>query len=656
MTKTDDTGYDEFQRQLSAEGVAFEDVDLRPTTPQPGDALPDRKTVKALRETITREFQRSEADRREHMKRVDDAWRTYDMQKYSPEEMLLPEQESIRVPLTLSRVDQAHGSLYGALAVRPFAKAEVGEGQDGTVAIHAEAALGEELDRCEFENALDVALRGSLVGTAGFLKAVMVEDEEEAGEYRLDVDAVDIRELYLSPHEVRNLEQCTMIAHRYTTETWGWVWDNVLDGVFDRKAAERVGGSRGTDGTDAGATEREALGLTASTGIGGDDSRQVDMLEVYIRFRPAPDARRKWWRVFMEYGSKEILRAEPWTDGQPFTAIRHARGQTTMYARSFANILKDLQWASDQLFSASIEADRMGVAPTWKVNVLSPAMEWLENRQDERGVTVRPLPGDVIPTRGGENELVPMYMQPTPPQIDSRMNRLEQLANIATIPVVPMQTYRSATEHRYAQANVSGKEQQMLKVMRADLSRFLEYIKRLHWKYRAVPLTEDTRQVIHGTQAYTTTAQQWGMLKLTPRGMTTAADQMLTMQASQEALGLVMQILPQKPMMEQAGIWGYVWEALRARLDALGIEDWEKYIGPSPTTDPNLEELDPIVAQRKAQASMMLMAAQQNAANMMQQQGGMQPGGLPGPQGEAVRGDGAPTVPPGGAPMPEGLN
>lgn len=658
MTLPERDGYDEFTAHLRAEGVRFEDFELTDPEPVEGAALPDKKTVDRLREALTRELRASEAARSPHMEQVADAWAAHDMTPYAADQLLMPEMEGVRTPLTRSRVDQAHGSLYGALAIRPFFKSDVPEGQDNTVGLWAEAALDEELERAEFENALDVALRGSLVGTAGFLKATVVSDEDEPNRYRLDVEAVDIRDIYLSPHEVRNLEQCNLIAHRYNTETWGWAHDNALNGVFDRKAVDAIRSSSAVpDWTDGGGTERAALGLDTGRGGETDESRQLDLLEAWIRFRPTEDSPREWWRVFAEYGTKTILRAERWHDEQPFTALRHQRGQTTMYAPSFANVLRDMQWASDMLMSASIEADRMGISPTWKVQITSVAYEYLKKRQTERGGAVRPLPGDVIPTRGGENELVPMYHQPTPPQIDARMNRIEQLANVATIPVVPMQTYRSATEHRYAQANVSGKEQQMLKTLRGDLSKFGEQVKRLYWRYLSKPESDSTGWVFNGSRSYLVTRQQWGTLRLTPRGMTTAADQMLTLQASQEALMLVTQILPQKPVMEQAGIWANVWEALRARLDALGIQDWEKYIGPNPVQDPNIRELDPVVEQRKQQAAMMLMQANLGmggGGNMMG--GGMGGPSVPGAQGDQLRGDGAPTVLPGGNPGIGGLN
>lgn len=645
---------------LRAEGVQVDDPPM-----QSDPNLPDKNTLTGLLFAIQAELQSSETDRREHMEGVKAGWDIYNLRAYEPEEMLLSDSQPITLPTTRARVDYAHGSLYGALAVTPFFQADVGDGQDGTVGIHAQAAIGEELDRCEFENALDVVLRGSLVGTIGFFKPTVVDGEDGP---RLDVDAIDIRDLYLSPHNVRDLQQCTMIAHAYT-ETLGWCRDQAVNGVFSMDAVRQVNAHHSGDRLDGGGSERPLQGLSDSDSTLSDESRKVQIHEVYIKYRPRvkPDQpiaqnARTWeasrmWRVFLNKDSNTILAAQEWDDGFPFLPLRHQRGQTTIYAPSFPNIMRDIQWANDMLMSASIEADRMGVAPIWEVEVNSLAMEWLKKRrEDAGGAAVRPVPGDVIPRRGAGEQMKAIYQQPTPPQIDARMNRLEQLANLATIAILPAQTYRSATEHRYAMAGVTAKEAQMLKVLRADLARLGEYIKRLYWKYLAQPTLSnpetgaEMKNVFHGTLAYEVSAVSWGMIRLTPRGMTTASDQMMVMQATQEALMLCAQFLPQKPMFEQAGLWPNVWYALSRRLDALGIQDWESYIGPNPQADPNETELDPAAQERKLQASMMLMQANNPTG------GGGMAQMLPGADGGMRASDGAPTVPPGGAPMPGGFD
>lgn len=632
-------------------------------TPKSTAPLPSEKVVKGLTNAIRAELLGSESDRAEHMTRVTEGWDIYNLRAYEPEEMLLAEQQSLTLPTVRARVDQAHGGLYAALALSPFYQADVTDGADGTPAIHAQAAIGEELDRCEFENALDINLRSSLVGTIGYFKSTTVQDER--GQTRLDVEAVDPRDLYLSPHNVRDTQQCNLMAHAYT-ETLGWIRDQALYGTFDMAAVRKLSAGHVGTADDGGGSERAQQGLPDGDSLASDDSQKVEILECYIKYRPRinpdepldPNAKTwkpsEMWRVFLDRKNWVILRAEEWEDGFPFHPLRHQRGQTTIYAPSFPTVLKDIQWASDMLMSASIEADRMGVAPVWQVPVNSLAMEFLKSRQDESGGrAVRPVAGDVIPVRTAMDEMKPIYFPPTPPQIGERLNRLEQLASLATVTVQPMQTFRTATEHRYAMSSVSAKEQQMLKVLRADLSRLGEYLKRLYWKYVARATYSDMtgqelKQIVHGTTGYTMNAQTWGMIRLTPRGMSTAGDQMLAMQASQEALALTAQFLPQKPMFEQAGLWPFVWYALSRRLDALGIQDWEKYIGPNPATDPAEVELDPSAQQRKMQASMMLMQANNPAggAGVMQAMNG-----LPGADGGDVRAsDGAPTTIPGGNP------
>lgn len=652
---------------LRAEGVPVDEAGGEPAPTDP--ALPEPRTVKGLLLAVQSEMLASETDRLEHMERIKEGWDIYNLRAYEPDELLLSDQQGVTLPTTRARVDQAHGSLYAALDVYPFYQAEVGEGQDGTVGIHAQAALGEELDRCEFSNALDVALRSSLVGTIGFFKPTTIIGDD--GSPRLDVEAVDPRDLFLSPHNVRDVQQCTMIAHQYT-ETLGWVRDQALMGTFSMNAVRRLGAYHAGDRLDGGGTERAQQGLPDADSILSDESRKVQILEAYIKYRPKPRPdstlslnARTWepsrmWRVFVERSSWTVLAAEPWDDGFPFLPLRHQRGQTTIYAPSFPNVMKDLQWTGDMLMTAYLEAAKLATAPVWEVQTNTLAMEWLNKRRDAAGGgAVRPVPGDVIPKRGAGDALKPIYFQPPPMQIEAILNRLEQVANLATITVQPMSTYRSATEHRYAMASVSAKEQQMLKVLRADLTRLGEYVKRLYWKYIARPVLSngmgaEMRQIMHGTLAYTTSAEAWSMIRFTPRGMTTQADQMLTMQATQEALMLSAQFLPQKPMFEQAGLWPFIWHALSRRLDALGIADYEAYIGANPVMDPNVQQLDPYTQQRQMQASMLLMQANNPAggAGVMQAAQGM----LPGADGGMRGSDGAPTVPPGGAPIPPGAN
>lgn len=629
-----DAGYDDFLRN---EG---EVVEFPEATPPPAEnaPLPDEKTVKALMDRVREAYRASETERAGHIKLVNSYWDDYELKPYDAETMPLPEQQSFRHPLTRSRVDDAHGALYEALALSPFYQADVGDGQDGTIGVHATQAIGEELERAEFENALDVALKGSLVGTIGVLKFTVNADS--SGEARLDVEGVDIRDLYLAPHNVRDLQQCTMVAQAYV-ETLRWVRDMALDGVFNAGKVAELSGGTADEEDDANSTERAYHDLTDSESTG--EARRVRLLEAYIRVRLQEGVPSELWRVICEPVSWVCLRAERWADDLPFVPLRHGRGNTTLYAPAFPAVLRDLQWGADMLFSSAFEADRMSVAPFVEYDVLSPAAEMLRKRQESGGKAVRVKPGELIPSRGGQPGLRFTYHQPASLNLEARLNRIEASANNATIPSYPAQTYRSATEHRYAYAAVSRKENQMLKVLRADLTRASEVVKRLYWKYIATPMTDagDVRVIRHGTIGYLVTEQQWAALRFTPRGMTSKADQMMQLQAAQQSMQVAMQLLPQKPMMLQAQIWPNMWEAARALMEALGVREYHKIIGPDPVVDPSEIQLDP----RAQQASMMLMAANNP-------QGGAGMAGLlpPGADQGARSSDGAPTVMPGGNP------
>lgn len=636
----DDAGYDEFRRHLSAEGVAFDDLPLNDaSTPSGETALPDAKTVKRLHAASYGEFLSSESARKEPMALVETYWKRYNLQPYDPEELLLAEQINLTTPLIRSRVDQVTGSLYQALSMSPFFTPTIEPGQDGTLATHAELAFEEQMQAADFDNAFSQGLKGSGVATLGVLKVGIALDD--GGEPRLDVEAVDLRDLFLSPHNVRDLQQCTLIAHRYY-EPLGWVRDQALAGLFDRKATDEVAPSTARDSTDANATERDFHHLPAAEGMGGE-SAMVELLEVYVRSRPDPKNPSETWRLIVARTGWKVLRAEQWEDGFPFWPLRLERGQNTIFAPSFAAVLKDLQFGKDMLFSLSFEQNRMSVAPFAEYDPLSPAGEWLQQRAAEaKNGTVRILPGDLIPSRMGQQSIRLTYHPPANMAVSQAMNEIEAMAGTATVPSLPMQTYRSATEHRFAQATVTSKEAQMLRVVRADLTRFAEYAKRLFWKYVATPADGGGKYIRHGSQLYLCKEDAFLALRFEPRGTTTQADQMQVAAASGEALQLSLTLGAQKPLLMQAGSWPFVYEAARMRLEALGFRETQKVLGPPPTTDPNLVNLDP----NAQQAAMLLMQAQAGQPPMEQ-----------GQPGQALRGsDAAPTVMPGGNPLGPGVN
>lgn len=595
---------------MAREGEAY---DAPMTRPRGNAALPPEKTVDRLAYLINAELLAAESDRQGFVEQVQQARRDYRKEPYKPEELPMADLMVQRVPLTESRVDQAVGALMSALNVTPFVAAEVDGGGPGEVAHHGALSLSQELQDVQFANLLETALTETVVTGTGVLKDGVQGD-------RLAPDVVPIEDLILSPHSPRDIEQCTMTAQRYY-EPLRWVRDQALAGVFDVDAVKKLSGTLSWAQGDGGEVEREALNLPAGDSSMTRETARVELMEVYIRVRPRPTSETEMWRcVVARQGGAgvTVLRAEPWTDGFPYTLLRVKRNSTVVYGNGFPNTLKDTQFAADMINSAALEADFLAAGPMFEVDEMSPTGKLFKAMSQKEGGAIRPRPGQIFWRRGSQEAIRAIHFNPAPPQLDARLNRLEQYANVSTIPVVPMQTYRSATEHRFAQANVSGKENMMLGSLRADLSRFLTRCARAYRKYIATPYSDQQFLIQHGGQQYGPVKDsEWNALRWVPRGMTSQADQMLRMQATQEVLILVEMFWSKLPAFQQIGEVAVQahWKAYQMRLEALGIQEWQELIGDSPKRDPRLTDL----GENAMQAGQMLMQSGPMQQNPMQQ-------------------------------------
>jgi hypothetical protein len=579
----------DYEGYLRDEGDEYADVGPRRSSG--GHQLPEEKELKALKNAILTELIDAETQRVDFVQMVEQAWRDYGMNPYRSEELPMADMVVNRVPITKARVDQMHSSMFATLNTDPFATAEVDGGQAGDTAHHASLALSQELRDMEFPNTLSTMLLATGVTGTGVLKDGVVGDH-------LDPDTISIQDLILSPHAPRTLEQCTMVAHRFY-EPLRWVRDQAIAGLFHRESVRKLSGSTAWGANDGGAVERETLNLSDDSGWMSRETSRVEMLEVYIRVRPKITEASEMWRVTCaRQGSQDItvLRAELWSDGFPFTLVRIHRNGNVVYGQGFPNTLKDIQYSADMISSAAMEADFMSTAPLWEVDEMSPAGKMLKARMQQRGGAVRPRPGEIFWRKGTGEAVRAIHINPSPPAIDARLNRLESYANVATIPVVPMQTYRSATEHRFAQANVSAKENMMLQTLRADLSRYIKRCAMLYRKYIAEPHSAGTFMVQHGSVQFGPVQDEhWNALRWSPRGMTSQADQMLQMQATQETMMISDDYWGKLPAAMQMGEQAVMalWESRRMRLEALGVQEWQKIIGDSPKRDPRVTEMGP---------------------------------------------------------------
>lgn len=572
---------------------------------------------------LERMIRESETARQSHVG-LSKSYREADRMKgYDASELITPGAQSVRTPLTLSRIDQAHSSVFGALALNPFWAVATPEGEGGSVAHKFEIFMGEEFERAEGEIALRSATRDPFVVGIGYLKAGVVPDEE--GHQHLDVQSVAMEDVFLNPHDVRDLAQCSLVAQRYF-ETYGTVLDMAHEGYFDLETVKKLTPMGRSGDDDGGAVDREFNAISGESSY--TESRMVELLECYMKHRRGVDATREMYRAVICKVSRTLLRLEKWDDGFPLFPVRHEVMGESLYGPSFAAKLRDLQYINDMLISAAFERDRMALNPLYVVSPYSTMWDTLKARQEETG-TVYMIPGEVLP--GNPDDIKPIHFDPAPPMVQQRMGLNQQMADAATVPNIPMQTTRAATEIRFAAAQINEKEQAMLKSFRRDLTRFGEYCKRLAWKY-ICPQVQDGgegRFIPHGSNLYGPVSPvQVLSLRVTPRGMTTRSDKVLQQQSLQMLSGMVLPLLEKKQMYEQAGLWPQAYAIMQYALELSDIQDFQRFIGVSPIQDPLEHPLDP-------QAGMRLAAlrAGQNPMDMggFGQMGGMMSGTENGP-------------------------
>lgn len=619
----------------------------------------EKERLQDVQTRIRQELENSKSQRDTHVARAREYQRIYQMDDYSKSELLTAESRSIRTPLTSGRVDKALGSMTGALGIDPFIAVEVSPGNNGTGSVHVEAALNEEWRRSDGTSQVSLSIKNDLITSIGYLKMTAVQDDPDGDgdvdQSRIEITAPPMEHMWLSPHNVRDLRKCTLIAEAYL--------ENMMDvkqyadqGWFDKDAVAELRGNntRWEENEDVNA---EFHGRERNSSY--TDSGEVEILETYMRLRKEDDSGEEMWRIFYCATQNVVLRAEPWDDGFPYFPMRHDKVSNTIYSTPYPAKLKDLQYSMDMLFSASLEQDRLAISPVIGVAPNSLAWQWVEERLSNGEVGVSP--GDVIPAKAGELTIHEFRM--TPQELQTRYNQIEQYANVTTIPTLPMQTVRAATEIRFVVGELQAQEQQMLKAYRDDLTNALEYFKRLYWKYIAKVSTLDQqppaldqmgedglpvgesgdsndgldqmtgepldelmkkRWVQHGSQSYRISQADFLSLRVVPRGMTTKSDQIMQQQGQTVMAKFILPTMLQKKAMEQAGVWPFVWEILRRTCESNDFQNYETLIGQNPTKDDNLVDLSKIDSQQAMQG---MQLAQLNmgtgGGNPLESAGGM---------------------------------
>lgn len=612
------------------------DALMNPEQAQTDDGVPasdaiefnDKEMLQALQKFIVQSVTEVESSKGEQVRRVQRYREAINMRDYSVKERLTPSALSIRTPLMQQKIREFSAAMIGGFNTTPFVYAEVPDGQDSSCAKFLEKAVSLELRDAEYVTALEMALEESGITGLGVIKITVAPDEEAAGRFNFQFGVVDVEDFWRYPWNVKKLDQCMMVGERFYL-TGQQIKDFGYSGYYDPEAAKAAFGQEDPK-KEGGRVDRETLGQFDTSGVSDPRGKLVECFELYIKWEIEEGQPSQWIRVVAAGERKIILRAERYDDGMPYFPVRHKRKPQTLECIPFTALAYDMNFTIDQLFSAMIEQDKMSGGLV-RVAANSEMATILEERLEADG-NAYIAPGEIVFAQKDEIEI--LQFAPANNNIDARINRALGFIESATLPSMPLNTERSATETRFAAANVSEVQRQYMRSITQDLLPQLEYIKRLYWTYFTVPDENipDTKYIPLGMENKMVDPLVYRMISLRPRGTSTRADQVLAQQGL-AALQQVKQDLLQRPIYEQAGVWPLMWNQMRYLLENSGIGDYEQYIGESPERDPNTVRIE--YNQEQAMGALGAYSAVQNNRVGMQGDG-------------ARMSDGALTTPPGG--------
>lgn len=611
-------------------GPDFEDFIGQAQEGGGSDALEFPDSVLApLQKFIIQSVTEVDSFKAEQVRRIQKYREAINMRDYLVSERLTPAAVSIRTPLLQQKIREFSAAMIGGFNTTPIVYGEVPSGQKATCAKFLEQAVSNDLRDAEFVSILEMALEESGITGLGVIKVSVTPDSEAEGRYSFDFDVVDVEDFWRYPWNVRKLSDCMMVGQRFYL-TGQQLKDQGYVGYYDRKGVEDAFGQDDPK-KEGGRVDRQTHGYSDSAGMSDPRGKSVECFELYIKWELEEGKPSEWIRVVVAGERKIILRAERYEDGMPYFPIRHKRKPQTLECIPFTALAYDMSFTIDQLFSALIEQDKMA-GGLIRVNPNSEMAAVLDERDEGDGAAVI-VPGEVVYANKDEVEI--LQFAPANNNIDARINRAQGYIEAATLPSMPLNTERSATETRFAAANVSEVQRQYMRSITQDLLPLFEYIKRLYWAYFLIPdqTIKDIKYIPLGLDNYMVDPLEYRLITLRPRGTSTKADQVLAQQAMQ-AIQVVKQDLMQRPVYEQAGIWPLVWNAMRYTLENSGVGDYEQFIGENPERDEKYVriEYDPQMAE---QALMKYGVINNNRGTGME-------------QGQARMSDGALTTPPGG--------
>jgi hypothetical protein len=584
-----------------------------PTTPTaPIDPLLSEADITRLKDLVQRYLHAAWASRKE-LNRAVARWRRYvRMDKRD----LVPWKgaPNITTPLVRQKVDGIEAHLTNSLDLDPFMNAKPYSKEAQLAQQVFETAMERELDANGGQSEIFDAIQDAVVTGTGHIKHVVLADPSRPSGYTVGVRFVKFENLYVFP--VNNPARHRLSYFERIVYPYWELEEMAAIGLFDQEAVARVKGLAGAVLGATGETEDGPKNLPYFFSLEADDlSRNHEVYECYIRFRPEGDTMTRLWCITYHPAGEEIFSAMPYAWEQyfnyaPYQPIYVRRRAGYYYGDCIPELLGGLQEIADAAFNSELASGQFKLQPLIFVRRGSVVASILKQQ--------KMVPGGIIEVDGDIKEYVQVQdFQPNSfnYQMLALVNNMAEDATFSDgiIPGDPTAGKRvTATWARMSTSIGSMKLKAYLRNVRDGLNQWARDAWKLIFLYVIQPQgvmevfasSDGERRTFLGSQdAVTAEGHQIvnalrGDIQWEIAGGDTVPDK-------EARLGKLMELLSvetQGQLFQRARVDRSYWFLTRMILESMNIYNWRDYIGATPPEEANqLQQLIQAQAQQIAQ-------------------------------------------------------
>lgn len=540
-------------------------------------------------------------------------WRRYSRMEKRP---LVPWEgaPNVTTPLVRQKVDGIEAHLTNALDLDPFMNAKP-YSKDAQLAQQVfETAMERELDANGGQSEIFDAIQDAVVTGTGHIKHIVLVDPTRPSGYTVGVRYVKFENLYVFP--VNNPARHRLSYFERSVMPWWEIAELANIGVYDPGAVERIKSQAGATRPPTG--ERETGGKNVPfffTDQVDDISRNHEIYECYIRFRPENSELTSIWVFTYHPASQEILSAVPYAwekffNYAPYQPIYIKRRAGYYYGDCVPELLEGLQEVADAAFNSELASGQFKLQPLIFVRRGSTVASILKSQ--------KMIPGGVVEVDGDIKDFVQVQdFSPNPfnYQMLSLVNSMAEDATFSDgiIPGDPTAGKRvTATWARMSTSVGSMKLKQYLRNVRDSLNQWARdawhliylYIIRPQGVMEVFASSDGEKRTFLGSQDAVTAEGHVivnalrGDIQWEIAGGDTVPDK-------EARLGKLMELLTteaQTRLFERARADRSYWFLVRMILEAMNIYNWRDYIGATPPEEADkIKELVMQQAQQLAQ-------------------------------------------------------